>query len=322
MNKDSRIATLNMVAESRKQDCLQRTEKAINKLLKNQEEISFSSIARVAGVSVSYLYKYPEIKERIQNLRQQQTTTIVQPLKSLTASEKSKQAIIEQFRNRIKILEQERLEQAKQIQALTGQLYEIGQNQDLIERLKSENTRLSEENKQLHLLLNSISNDSQLQINKMTQINSLQLEVSHPYNDILSDDLSKSILEIGIRLNKDLIQLIKSKSNLEVKNALLVVKESLALGNVRSKAGLFRKALENNWQPDQFDQEGKINTTKSDFFIWYDLAHSYGIVIGYREDNGTIMIQENTGKWHNFQDFSTKWTFEYLKRWQASNKKH
>jgi Family of unknown function (DUF6262) len=322
MSKDSRIATLNTVAESRKQDCLERTEKAITKLLKNQEKISFGSIARVACVSVSYLYKYPEIKERIQNLRQQQTRSIVQPPKYQTASEKSKQAIIEQFRNRIKILERERQEQVKQIQALTGRLYEVGQNQDLIEHFKVENSRLNEENKQLHLLLDSIRNDSQPQINNITQINSLELETNHHSRGIISDDLSQIISEIGIRLNKDLTQLIKSKSELEVKNALLVVKESLALGNVRSKAGLFRKALENNWQPDESDQERKINTIKSAFSLWYDIAYSYGIVIGYREEEGTIMVQENTGKWNNFDDFSAKWTLEYLKRWQSSNKKH
>ena len=58
--KEQRIAKLNAAQQQRKQDCIDRTEKAISKLLKNNERISFGAIAREANVSVSYLYKYPE----------------------------------------------------------------------------------------------------------------------------------------------------------------------------------------------------------------------------------------------------------------------
>ena len=60
--KEQRIAKLNDVQQQRKQDCIDRTEKAIFKLLKSNERISFGAIAREANVSLSYLYKYPEIK--------------------------------------------------------------------------------------------------------------------------------------------------------------------------------------------------------------------------------------------------------------------
>ena len=29
-----------------------------------------------------------------------------------------------------------------------------------------------------------------------------------------------------------------------------------------------------------------------------------------------MMVQENTGHWHKFEEFSAKWTLEYLKRKQ------
>ena len=60
MSRESRIANLNAVAEEKKQECLERTDKAISSLLKKNERISFGSVARVAGVSISYLYKYSE----------------------------------------------------------------------------------------------------------------------------------------------------------------------------------------------------------------------------------------------------------------------
>ena len=70
--KEQRIAKLDAAQQQRKQDCLDRTEKAVAKLLENNERVSFGAVARIANVSISYLYKYPELKERIQKLRHQQ----------------------------------------------------------------------------------------------------------------------------------------------------------------------------------------------------------------------------------------------------------
>lgn len=325
MSRESRIATLNAVAEERKQECFEKTKKAISKLLKNHERISFVSVARVAGVSVSYLYKYPEIKERIQNLRYQQKKGVTKPNRPQTASDKSKQVIIEQLRNRIQTLEWEKKEQVKEIQAMTGRLYELGINLDLVDRLKVENSRLNEENEKLRLELKSTQNDlnscQQRLGNSNAKITSLNEKRSQQQiSEDISDELKGKITELGIRLNKDLTQMIKSVTEAQVVNALSVVKEALALGNVRSKVGLFRRALEKAWEPNETDSECEANNTKLAFSKWYELARNYGIVIGSREENGVIMVQENTGQWCKFEDFSSKWTLDYLKQWQSRNR--
>lgn len=126
--------------------------------------------------------------------------------------------------------------------------------------------------------------------------------------------MESTFSEVGIKLNKTLIELVKSASESQVLNALSVVKEAMAAGNVRSKAGLFRKALEEAWEPNESDAEREANAIKSAFSEWYDLACSYGIVIGCREEDGMMMVQENTGHWHRLEDFSAKWTLEYLRR--------
>lgn len=126
--------------------------------------------------------------------------------------------------------------------------------------------------------------------------------------------------EVGIKLNKTLTQMIKSAPEAKVISALSVVKEALAAGDVRSKAGLFRKALEEAWEPNEADSEREANAITSCFSEWYDLAIRYGIVRGSREEDGVIMVQENTGQWHKFEDFSTKWTLDYLKRKQNHTK--
>lgn len=151
--KEQRISKLNAVQQQRKQDCIDRTEKAISQLLQNNERISFGSIARIANVSVSYLYKHPEIKERIQNIRNQQVKNARKLTRPQTASEKSKQVIIKQLREHINTLEWEKKELKKQNEKMTGELYRIGTRLDMFDRVNNQSIKQSEEIKFLKLEL-------------------------------------------------------------------------------------------------------------------------------------------------------------------------
>ncbi len=62
--------------------------------MQNNERVSFGAVARIANVTVSYLYKYPEIKERIQALLNQQVKNNRKLTRPQTASEKSKQVMM------------------------------------------------------------------------------------------------------------------------------------------------------------------------------------------------------------------------------------
>jgi hypothetical protein len=66
-------------------------------------------------------------------------------------------------------------------------------------------------------------------------------------DDIIGFRLQLELNQLGIKVNTTLIELIKSLSGKQVKNALLVVKETLSTGKkIRSKAELLRKVLEMN----------------------------------------------------------------------------
>ena len=101
--KQRRIAALQTASLKKKREAQEKTEKAIEKLIKCKKKLSFTNIAHEAGVSVQYLYKYPEIKQRIQYLRDQQNTESKIDSKR-TRSEKSSQAIIQLLKNRVKAL--------------------------------------------------------------------------------------------------------------------------------------------------------------------------------------------------------------------------
>ncbi|MDJ0591706.1 MAG: DUF6262 family protein [Pleurocapsa sp. MO_226.B13] len=319
MSKESRIATLNAVAEQKKQDCLERTEKAIGKLIQNQEKLSFGAIAREAGVSVSYLYKYPEIKERIQHLRRQQLEGVKKLTRPQTASEKSKQVIIQQLRERIKVLEYEKKELKQQNEKMTGQLYQTGIKLDLFDSVKQETLRQGEEIKKLKAELEATKNElaacqtKLIEVNpKVTPINQ-KIQQSVPDTRI-NDELNTRLSNLGIRLNATLKKIIASKTQQEIHNAISAVEEYLATDKkVKSKVGLFKTALEESWTPNLTDEERQLNKVNDNFSEWFKLAKEQGLVQASQGTKDGIIVMESTGEWTPLTTIIEKgWTLEYL----------
>ena len=69
---DKRIAALAQASKKKQNEALARTEKAIEALVQNKHRITVRAVAKEAGVSVSYIYKYPELAYKIQSLRDAQ----------------------------------------------------------------------------------------------------------------------------------------------------------------------------------------------------------------------------------------------------------
>ena len=317
--KEQRIAKLNAVQQTRKKDCIERTEKAIAKLLQNNERVSFGAVARIANVSVSYLYKYPEIKERIQALRHQQVKNTRKLTSSQTASEKSKQVIIKQLRERINNLEWEKKELKKQNEKMTGELYRIGIKLDFFDRISHETKRQAEEIKKLKIDLENTTNElNSCQIKlvennpKVTSITS-KIEQSNNHQEIDSE-LKAKLSDLGVRLNATLKKIILSKTQQEVDNAISAVEEYLSTGKkVKSKAGLLRKALEESWIPNLTEEERVISKADESFSEWFKLAKDQGIVKASQGTSKGILVLESSDKWTPMQTMIEKgWTLEYL----------
>ncbi len=119
---------------------------------------------------------------------------------------------------------------------------------------------------------------------------------------------------MGIRLSKKLNELIDSLQKEEVLNALSAVEEYLATGKqVKSKAGLFRKALEEKWTPNLMNEERQFNQVKESFGEWYKLAKNEGLVQASMGTKEGIMVLEPTGEWTPYEEIVKRgWTLEYL----------
>lgn len=319
--KEQRIAKLNAVQKQRKQDCIDRTEKAISKLLQNHERVSFGAVARSANVSVSYLYKYSEVKERIQNLRKQQVESARKLTRPQTASEKSKQVIINQLRERIKNLEWEKKELKKQNEKITGELYRIGTKLDLFEGICHENQKKAEEIRNLKIELETTQkelNTCQIELlennPKITSITP-QIQPSSS-SQKLDDDLNFKLSKLEVKLNATLKKIISSKTQQEVNNAISAVEEYLSTGKkVKSKVGLLRKALEESWLPNLTDEERTMSKADESFAEWFKLAKEQGIVKASQGTPQGILVLEPSDEWTPMPTMIEKgWTLEYLRK--------
>jgi hypothetical protein len=101
--KETRIETLKKNQQFRKQDSLERVYKAIERLQKIGAKINFHAVAKEANLSVSYLYKYPELKQQVALLRSQQSSMPLSPLAKPASSSHAK--VVSRLKERIQSLE-------------------------------------------------------------------------------------------------------------------------------------------------------------------------------------------------------------------------
>lgn len=139
--KEARIAALKSAAIAKQERCAQNFDRAINKLVRDNEPITFANVARAAGISESYIYKIPKAKQRVIELRAQQRQAS-KPNRPQTASDASKAVIIYELRERIKKLEAEIKDLRNVNKGLAGKLYQLQEFESLVSRLRTENDRL------------------------------------------------------------------------------------------------------------------------------------------------------------------------------------
>ena len=264
---------LRNAAEQKKNDALERTDKAISQMVKEGKKINFHTVAEAAGLSVAYLYKYDSIKQRIDQLRKQQS-----PIKGLVqkpgASEDSRTAIITTFKERIKKQELEIKGLRDHIEVTQGIAMQVPDLKHQIESLKSENLKLREQ-------LNECIRQSEVQPNftppvdfKVISLNREKVNQSQK----ISDKIKLELAELGIKLNTTLTKKIKSASVEIVLSAIVALKEAMATGNIERPGGWLKRAIEDGWIPnDKHLPQDKVE--RDTFKEWFNLAYKQRLVL-------------------------------------------
>lgn len=225
-----------------------------------------------------------------------------------------------QLAEKVKFLQQEN-EALKQ--RLKGNGNQVEQElSERIQSLESENQKLKQANQQieqlkidLNLARAKLDGYQQSKVSSKPKLVVLEQKKEELISsDSMIDTIKPRLKELGVRLNKKIIEIIESLEREQVQNAVSAVEEYLATGKkVTSKAGLLRKALEEAWIPNLTDEERVISQTKDTFSEWYKLAEEEGIVQASLGTKKGIIVLEPTGEWTPFEAMLEKgWTLEYL----------
>lgn len=111
-------------AKQKTQSTLEKVDNAIRELSLTEQKINFNSVCQLSGVSKTFLYNNEEIKKRIEELRDKQTSRIMNQRAKYDKSSKSKDIIIMAKDKKIKELESENKKLKEQLEILRGKLYE------------------------------------------------------------------------------------------------------------------------------------------------------------------------------------------------------
>lgn len=287
-------------AARKRQEAFERTDKAIQQLIKQKKKINFNTVAEAADVSKAWLYKEPQIKQRIQSLRGQSTGKNDTPPQEKT-TDSSWKAKYQTLKDRLTRVEAENRGLREQLEVTYGRILSVSELEYRVEYLEKQNLQLQEE---LTLCKSQLPKRSSPE-------NSSVVNFSPKKAATISDTITQALNALGIESNDTLASKIKNAEEDVVLNAIEALNEQLQHKIIPNPGGWLAKAIDGQWKPNKPLGEAR----SADVFAeWYGLAREQGIVIGSRKaDDDSMWVQENTGQWVLFEDFSSKWTIEYLR---------
>ena len=296
-----RIEALQEAAAKKAQAAHERVEQALERMIKQNQTINFQTVARSANVSTAYLYQSEEFKERIEILRDQQKNRS-KPKKAPTASEDSKNVMINALREETKRLKGEIAELRRANEALAGKLYQVQNSNDLAERLKLENHSFKQQIQELSQSLHECESQLPQKVTPISQAKGSRRD--------LSETVLNQLTAAGINLNPTLVKVIKAAPEETVIEAIKAYQEALATGNIEHPGGWLKKAIEEGWKPNNLVQaKSEMETFKE----WFPLAQKKGIVLASQKGLKGMEVYLPEEGWVSFADILDLYPLEKLK---------
>ncbi len=237
-NREKQAEVLRRTQAQRKEQKKEQVLKAVQEIMAQKKSLTFANIAKVAGCSVSYLYKWDEIKAYIHELQHKENTQL-NPLEEPLAPPNSLKTLHEVARQRIKDLEAEIKDLKQQNEKLRGHVVEIYELRDECERLR----------KQLRELLNTQSSPSKV-IPIQTPLKEKKVPISKAETEDTPDTIINLIKEMGLKIGAKLFEEINSRDPQQVRLAIEAFRQYRNHHTITSQEACLLSMIREEAQPN------------------------------------------------------------------------
>jgi Family of unknown function (DUF6262) len=246
VNRDKQADVLRRTQAKRKEQKKEQVLKAIQEILAQKKPLTFANIANVSGCSISYLYKWDDIKAYIHELQQQKETQL-NPIGEKESGPHSLKTLHQVARQRISKLEEEIRQLKGQNEKLRGHVAEIYELRDECERLRTQLRELTSPNSSSKVIpIKAVAKE-------VSQIDHSQPE-SKPNEDLPSvAELFELIKSFGIKVNSKLKQEIARHELSTVKLSIEAFQQYRSKTHVDNPEGCLLSMIRDEAEPNGQD---------------------------------------------------------------------
>ena len=236
-SREKQAEVLRRTQAQRKEQKKEQVLKAIAEIQKLKKPLTFKNIATVAGCSISYLYKWDEIKAYIHEMQQQKKTTLNSIEEDSKDRPHSLKTLHEVAKQRIRDLEATIKDLKHQNEKLRGHVTEIYELRDENERLRT----------QLRELINPtlLSKVIPIQASSKKNIPSSPSEAKNS-----TDSIVESIKELGLKVGNKLKLEIANREPEQVRLSIEAFKQYRDSHDVKSPVACLLSMIREEAEPN------------------------------------------------------------------------
>ena len=247
-SREKQAEVLRRTQAQRKEQKKEQVLKAIADIQKQKKPLTFKNIATVAGCSISYLYKWDEIKAYIHEMQQQKQTTLNPIEEDSKERPHSLKTLHEVAKQKIRDLETTVKDLKHQNEKLRGHVTEIYELRDENERLRT----------QLRELMSPVLSSKVIPI----QASGKKKVLSSPFEENDStDSIIELIKELGLKVGNKLKSEIINREPEQVRLSIEAFKQYRDSHDVKSQEGCLLSMIREEAEPNT-ESESKTKKTQ------------------------------------------------------------
>lgn len=258
LNREKQAAVLRQAQEQRKQHKKEQVLRAIQEILHSGKSLNFPTIAKIAGCSVSYLYKWQEITAYIHDLQNQNSQQLRQS-EEKEPGPHSLKTIHEVSKQRIRELEAENRELKSQNEKLRGYVAEIFELRSECERLRSQLLQLTSPRK----------------TSQVVERQAPTIRTTSDKQDDISQEIAQSIKAMGIKLGTRLQREIRQHDPQKVKLAIEAFEQYRTQTAINSPGACLLTMIRDEAEPNVAQEP--TTSIEDEFDRWYKEAILLGL---------------------------------------------